>query len=853
MKAKKAKTTRFLLFGSLLGIIISVIALSLSGTYMKNETSDTIGQIGTTYMEEISDRISNHFDTNMELNLAYLENIMQSVPPQENADYDYMCSRMVNYAQLYSYTYLALCSEDGALETICGEPLELRSPEAFLDSLSNMDNRVSTGYTASGETVIILGIPANYRMKSGETSLALVAGLSVDYIKNALFMDDSENMAYSHIIRKDGSFVVKSGDAVRDNYFDRIRDFFNEKKGKNSETYIQELETAMNEEETYSTVLYIGDERRHLFGMPLSHSDWYIVTIMPYGYLDDTLNSLSNNWQLITAANSAIVIAIFVALFIYYYRINSHQINELAKAKDEAVNATRAKSEFLSNMSHDIRTPMNAIVGMTAIAAANIDDRSQVENCLKKITVSGRHLLGLINDILDMTKIENGKMTLNMEQVSLREVMDNIVSIVQPQIREKNQKFDVFIHNICQESIYSDSVRLNQIILNLLSNAIKFTPDGGSIEVSLFEEESPLGSDYVRIHLTVSDTGIGMSEEFQKNIFDSFAREDRHRVHKTEGTGLGMAITKYIVDAMNGSIEVSSEQGGGSIFRVTLDAERVMDINKEMILPDLNLLVVDDDEELCQSVLSSLDDMGVKAEFALNGESALKMTYDRHIRRDDYHIILLDWDLPGMDGIETAREIRRQVGGDIPILLISAYDWSEIEGDARAAGIDGFISKPLFKSTLYYGISKIISGSEEQTEITHDLSGIRILLAEDNDLNWEIAEALISDMGAEIERAENGQVCVEKFSQSSVGFYDVILMDIRMPVMTGYEAAEAVRASERSDSDIPIIAMTADAFAEDVKKCLECGMNSHISKPIDIHEVAQQIEKYVTNKTKLKA
>jgi len=436
-----------------------------------------------------------------------------------------------------------------------------------------------------------------------------------------------------------------------------------------------------------------------------------------------------------------------------------------------------------------------------------------------------------------------------MDQVSLREVMDSIVGIIQPQVKAKKQHFDVFIHDISTENVYCDSVRLNQVLLNFLSNAVKFTPEDGSIQVALYEEESPKGDKYVRIHLQVKDSGIGMSEEFQKKVFESFVREDNTRVHKTEGTGLGMAITKYIVDAMGGTIAVNSAPGKGTEFHVTLDMEKAELQEMDMVLPNWNMLVVDDDKQLCESTVASLESIGVNAEWALDGESAVEMVKKRHCQHDDYQIILLDWKLPGIDGIETARRIRKHTGDDVPLLLISAYDWSEIEENARGAGISGFISKPLFKSTLFYGLKKFVDplwqAQEDTLESSEHFSGRPILLAEDNDLNWEIAEELLSDLGLELQRAENGQECVELFQKSPLGFYDAILMDIRMPVMTGYQASEAIRALERSDSDLPIIAMTADAFSEDIKKCLDSGMNAHVAKPIDVDEVAHLLKKYM--------
>ena len=487
---------------------------------------------------------------------------------------------------------------------------------------------------------------------------------------------------------------------------------------------------------------------------------------------------------------------------------------------------------------------------MTAIAMSNLQDSVKVQDCLKKITLSSRHLLGLINDVLDMSKIESGKLNINMDFLSLSDTMNSIVNIVQPQIKGKNQHFDIFIQKIEAEEVYCDSVRLNQILLNLLSNAIKFTPEEGRINVYLTQEPSPVGEHYVRCHFRVKDTGIGMSREFLDKIFDTFTRDEKNEhVQKTEGTGLGMAITKCIVEAMKGTITVESTLGQGSEFHVVLDLEKAETRIEDMMLPQWNLLVVDNNEDLCISAVNALQEIGVNAEWSTNGKRAICMVEERHNRQDDYHVILLDWKMPEMDGLQMTREIRRRVGNEIPIVIVSAYDWSDIEEEALAAGAQGFISKPLFKSNLYLGLNRIIDGSVERDvqrkpEI-QDFAGKRILLAEDNDLNWEIAEDILSEAGFELERAENGKICVEMFEHSEIGKYDVILMDIRMPVMTGYEAAKEIRALNRPDANLPIIAMTADAFSEDAQHSLACGMNAHIPKPIDIDKLLMQLQKFL--------
>lgn len=845
----KNKTIRLLTISLIAIAFVCVMVFTFLASFLGRKNTQMISEIGTIYMAGMNERIEMHFKSTIDTQLSQLESIVEEIPEENISDYALMEEDLKYSAEGRNFQYLALYSGDGDFEMITGEQVMLADPEPFWESMKKGDKKIAVGVDASANDIVLFGIRAELPMADGRKSIALVAGIPDEYIVRVLALEENDSLVYSHVIRRDGSFVIKSIATEKNSYFEQVRAIVDEEAGKSAETYVEELQSAMRERKRYSTVLHMEGSRSHLYCTSLPNSEWYLVTVMPYGAMDETVSHFSAIQVTSIFIGSGIILFGLLVVFILYLNLSRRQMEELEKAREEAVHATRAKSEFLSNMSHDIRTPMNAIVGMTAIAVANIDDKKQIQNCLKKITLSSKHLLGLINDVLDMSKIESGKLTLHIEQISLREVMDSIVNIVQPQIKEKKQHFSVHIRNVEAEDVYCDSVRLNQVLLNFLSNAIKFTPEGGYIEISLYEEPSPIGDTYVRVHIKVKDNGIGMSDEFKKTIFEAFTREDSKRVQKTEGTGLGMAITKYILDAMEGTVEVNSKQGEGTEFHVILDLEKVLVQEEEMILPDWHMLVVDDDEQLCESVIHALKDIGINAEWTLDGEAAVELVKERHKQQNDFQIILLDWKLPGMDGIETARSIRTQMGGDIPILLISAYDWNEIEHEAREAGITGFISKPLFKSTLFYGLRQFAETDNEiETQLSEkeiDLTGRKILLAEDNDLNWEIAEALLTERGLELEWAENGQICVDKFKQSPVGFYDAVLMDIRMPVMTGHEAAREIRALDREDADIPIIAMTADAFEEDIKRCMESGMNAHVAKPIDIREVERQLDKFI--------
>ncbi len=845
---KKNRNVRLLIIGTVCVGILCLAVFTFLGVHMTSQNERTMNSVGGLYMASMNEQISLHFSTMMGMRMDQLDLMAKSAPT--TGDSPELRAWMQENAEMRGFSSLAYFYEDGTYEMIFGEQVSLVEPKLFTDAMRNAERNVCMGVDAQDVQYAVIGVPFSLQgTPEGKTCIALVGKMPVSYISETLSLQRDSTLVYSYVLRRDGTFVIRTGDAFRKNYFDRVREEYDAVEGKTVETYIQELQDAMNRDEDYSAMFTMNGQPNQMYCSRMPASQWYLITIMPYGSMNEIVEGLGAQSFYVAISSCAVILVALLLVFLVYFRMNRAQMKELEEARQAAEKASRSKSEFLSNMSHDIRTPMNAIVGMTSIALANITNRERVQDCLKKIVLSSKHLLGLINDVLDMSKIESGKMILNVELISLREVMDGIVSIVQPQMKAKKQKFNIFIYDISSENVLCDSVRLNQVLLNLLSNAIKFTPEGGTIEVSLHETKSPRGEGFVRILLKVKDTGIGMSEEFQKHVFDSFTREDSKRVQRTEGTGLGMAITKYIVDAMKGDIQVKSRQNEGTEFLVTFDFERSAECKEEdLMLPDFTMLVVDDDQQLCESTVSSLKSIGVEAEWTLDGDSAVTKVREHHQKHNDYHIILLDWKLPGMDGIETARHLRQELGNEVPILLLSAYDCSEIEDEARAAGINGFLSKPLFKSTLYYGLKPYIdtpAKPEEHHEEKHAAAfeGRCILLAEDNELNAEIAQELLQEEGMTIDWAENGQICADMFAKSPVGHYDAVLMDIRMPVKNGFEATEMIRGMDRPDANLPIIAMTADAFSEDVKRCIEHGMNAHVAKPIDLKEVGRVLNR----------
>ncbi len=537
--------------------------------------------------------------------------------------------------------------------------------------------------------------------------------------------------------------------------------------------------------------------------------------------------------------------------------VKTHELEakteELSQALQAADAANRAKTAFLNNMSHDIRTPMNAIIGYTTLATAHLDDRERAQDYLAKIAQASNHLLSLINDVLDMSRIESGKVTIEERPENLADILQGLRNIIQSDIHAKHQELFIDTVDVTDEEVFCDRLRMNQILLNLASNAIKFTPAGGSVSIRVTQKPSQKAGCGV-YEFQVSDTGIGMSPEFARTVFEPFTRERTSTVSGIQGTGLGMAIAKNIVDMMGGAIAVESEPGKGTTFTVRLELRfAVQHRNMDPIaeLSGLRGLVVDDDLVSCQSVSKMLRQIGMRAEWTLSGKEAVVRTDEAVELADPFEVYIVDWSMPDMNGVETVRKIRKIVGDDSPIILMSAYDWSDIEKEARAAGVNGFISKPLFASDLHRALERSLGrGPEASAAGTPVLAekrfaGKRVLLAEDNELNREIAAELLAEADFLVECAENGQQACDMVRRSAPGYYGLILMDIQMPIMDGYAATRAIRAMEGPAlAGIPIIAMTANAFEEDRRRALEAGMNGHLSKPIDVEKMMELLRKY---------
>ena len=654
-----------------------------------------------------------------------------------------------------------------------------------------------------------------------------------------VFPQEEFETAELSMIDAAGDYIIKGHSFKNSSFFEFYRSY-NSSDTATAKALFEKISSSTG---SFTMLNSRGEECILAYTPVEAAGEWTLLNMMPIR--DLIVNN--EDWMLIGFVSLGLLILFVVdmAVMLLFNR-------QLQEAATEAAAANKAKTDFLSTMSHDIRTPMNAISGLTTLAQKNLGDKDLVGEHLRKISMASNHLLTLINDILDISKVESGRLSLSPLTFSIAETMENLVNLSQPMVKEKNIDFNFRVGRMDREYFYADQLRLNQIYINILSNAIKYTEPGGKVNVDVYEEDSEK-PDCVRLVYRVADTGMGMSPEFMETMYQPFSRQTDSRVNSIQGTGLGLAITKQMVDLMGGTIDCQSEQGKGTTFTVTLDLPVAERQREDMTLEPMDVLIVDDDEILLETAVDALQSLGVTAESARSGKEALEKITQRHAAGNDYSVVIVDWKMPDLDGIETTRRIRTELGEDTPVLLISAYDGSDIEDMAKEAGANGFVSKPLFRSKLYDKINTILGNEATSVEPENDysdLKGLSILIAEDNDINWEIISDMLSMYEITTERAKNGRICVDKMRQAEEGSYALIFMDIQMPEMNGLEATRAIRKLDNPwAASIPIIAMTADAFSENVTECMNAGMNGHIAKPIDINLVIKEIRRIKEKKS----
>lgn len=710
---------------------------------------------------------------------------------------------------------------------------------------------------------IIYGVPIKPLTVEDHTYEYLCCFIKPGLIDSELKLESYGGRGYSSVIDNEGNYILNMNRShsflSRDNFFHDYTEF-------KSYSSVKELYDSF---ETNATRATIADKNGSLSEVyvvftPLSN-DWYLISTIPEKvFAEQTRNIMAIAIALIAIVGVSLGIVILFAIRFSRQREElknkavteelNRQLSEnqaaLEKALGLAQSANRAKTTFLKNMSHDIRTPMNAIIGYTGLASSHIDNKEQVQNYLSKIGQSSQHLLSLINDVLDMSRIESGKMNLDEKEEDLAAILHTLRNIVQADIH--NKQIDFFMDcDVNSQYVICDKLRLNQVLLNIVSNSIKYTPAGGTISVRL-KQIGITESGYGKYEFSIKDNGMGMSQEFLKTIFEPFTRVNNSTISGIQGTGLGMAITKNIVDMMGGKIEIQSEEGKGTEttisfeFKLTGEKQEPVRIAK---LEGLRSLVVDDDMNTCKNVSKMLREAGMRSQWCASGKEAVIRTEEAIEIGDLFRVYIIDWLMPDMNGIETARRIRKIVPDDAPIIVLTAYDWSDIEEEAKEAGVTAFVSKPLFPSDLYEVLNKCcgndLTGAESETK-EPVFEGKKILLVEDNEMNREIAAEILEEDGFIIDAVEDGSIAVERMKTAKPGQYDLILMDVQMPIMNGYDATRAIRTLPDPEiANITIIAMTANAFEEDRQEALRAGMNEHIAKPINVSHLKQTLAKFI--------
>lgn len=760
--------------------------------------------------------------------------------------------------KIYKNTGLIAYEED--INEMCGNRWD-RFVERY-----NVENRL----VETRQEMLLLAVPADLNV--GDTHFKyIMAVMNIDTIETELKIDSYGGEGFSSIIDVDGNYIVNVNKShsffTYDNYFEDIKAAKFAEHGSSKELFTEADVSGFSYD-----VYEMNGETNITVVTTMPEVNWYLITTVPMSVFAEQTNSIMSVIYALIAA--FLIVAAFVVFLYIHQKKQSFQLahaqeraksfetiekqNKQLAAQHEALenalamaqSANRAKTTFLNNMSHDIRTPMNAIIGYTGLATTHIHNKELVQDYLSKISQSSEHLLSLINDVLDMSRIESGKVNLEEKDESLSNILRTLRNIVQADIHNKELEF--FIDSdVTDEYVVCDKLRLNQVLLNILSNSIKYTHTGGTVSLRL-KQKGVNESGYGIYEIRIKDNGMGMSKEYLKHIFEPFTRVKSSTVSGIQGTGLGMAITKNIVDMMCGHIEIESEEGKGT--EVILNFEfRLVDGKNDSVniaeLEGLRGLVVDDDTSACMSISKMLRSIGMRSEWCASGKEAVIRTEESMQIGDLFKVYIIDWQMPDMNGVEVARRIRQIVGEEAPIILLTAYDWADIEEEARQAGVDAFVSKPMFTSDLHNVLLKCCSTGEqieEPEEDEYNFEGKKVLLVEDNEINREIAVAILQEDGFVIDIAEDGSVAVEKMKSAQPGQYDFILMDVQMPIMDGYEATRQIRAlTNPAVSNVPIIAMTANAFEEDRQEALNSGMNDHIPKPIDVKLLKETIARYI--------
>ncbi len=824
----------------IIGILVIIFSFFLISNIITDNSISTMEELANHDKKAIASSLDNRWDT--------LDGIALNIRQEKCETTEELMRKLSASKHMIDCIRLTLFAENG--DTI-NSSMKLSNSKEMLEQYKKVGVRFiyrRDNLEASVEgrnELLVMGVKITPFTVEGRTYTYLVCRMDINALQDELKIDSYDGKGYSSVIDAEGNYIVKinrnSNDGTKENFYSEVTN-----EGLEAGNTVENIHKQIEKKENfYITHTPENGDTCIMTFTPMDNVDWYFVMSVPISVFWRQSASIAS--VLAVLIITIILVGVFTSIIFIRKRTKTLAIEiqhrkKLAEALALAEQASRAKTTFLNNMSHDIRTPMNSIIGFTALATTHIDNKERVKDYLTKISRSSSHLLSLINDVLDMSRIESGNVTIEENTENIAEILHNICNIIQADIKSKQLELFVDTVDVSNENIYCDRLRLNQILLNLISNAMKFTNPGGTVSIRIIQK--PCSKEgYALYEFKVKDTGIGMSPEYAQIIFEPFTRERTSTVSGIQGTGLGMAITKNIVTMMGGTIDVESEVGKGTEFTVRLEL-KIQDEHQESLLIEelegIHALVVDDDLNACQSVSKMLRQIGMKADWTMYGKEAVARTVEAMEMGEKFEVYIIDWLMPDMNGIETARQIRKVVGNDAPIIILSAYDWGDIEEEAKNAGVNGFVSKPLFVSDLRTTLLKVCGKAEEPKEqesvvVNKDFEGKRILLAEDIELNREIACVILEEAGFLVECAENGKEALDMVKNSVPGRYNLILMDIQMPVMNGYDATKAIRKLENKElANIPIIAMTADTFVEDRQEAMEAGMNGHLGKPIDI-------------------
>ena len=883
MDSRRKNTTLIAVIGIMVVMMIMVLGTLWIGQSAKRDTEEAVRAVSLLYLDELAGRREQVVADNLQGRLADLETALALMTEEDLSDAEHLQAYQAKMKSFFGLEKFAFVADDGLIYTALGVRTDI--DEYSFDYHSLAGPEISIKDLGTADKTVIIAVPTGGIPFDGSKLVVCFMEIAMDRMLKGVSMQTQGNdTTFSNIYTNGGvalSNTVLGGLAVEDNLLDALANAEYE-PGYSYEKVLEDF-SDLNRGQTSFT--YDGI-RETLSYVPVEGTDWFLTYLIRESVISDQIGSISDNIVRRSVLQSVLTLLVMLAVFALVLAQNrrnaalqleketvdaenrvkqqelehriamqeklEEQSRVLSDALTAAEEANKAKTAFLSNMSHEIRTPMNAIIGLDNIALNDPETPEKTKEYLEKIGASAEHLLDLINDILDMSRIESGRLTLKNEEFSFRKLLEAINTMFSGQCHEKGLEYNCHINGQVDDCYIGDNMKLRQVLINILGNAVKFTPEGGS--VSLLVEPKARYEGQTTLEFRISDTGIGMSKEFLPHIFDTFAQEDSSTTNKYGSSGLGLAITKTIVEMMNGAIQVESEKGKGSVFTVTVtlmnsDRTDFCEDSDEIRPQEMCVLIIDDDPIACEHARLVLEKAGIASEIAHSGPEALEMVKLRHARREPYNLILVDWQMPEMDGVETARQIREIIGSESAIIILTAYRWDDVLEEAVQAGVDSFLPKPLFAAAVMEEFRAVLhrkNVSLRSAGNRADLTGRRILLAEDMEINAEIMTMVLQMREMEVDLAENGRIAVEAFASHPAGTYDAILMDMRMPEMDGLEATRTIRAMDREDAKrIPIIALTANAFDEDVQRSMQAGLNAHLSKPVQPEVLYETLESLI--------